>query len=84
MCQMNLEAYQEKAGQACDENFNISVLYLPQFLGMAMGVPETKTRLSLNLSVTAEFKEKYRRLIDAPGILMPESGGSLQKENGYV
>jgi len=84
MCQMNLEAYQKKVGRACDENFNISVVYLPQFLGMAMGVPETKTRLSLNLSITSEFKDKYRRLIDAPGILMPESGGSLQKENGYV
>jgi heterodisulfide reductase subunit B2 len=84
MCQMNLEAFQRKAGHACEDRFAISVLYLPQFLGMALGLPESKTRIDLNLSVTREFKDTYRQLRDTSLIPMSESGGPLQKENGYV
>ena len=81
---MNLEAFQRKAGHACEDRFAISVLYLPQFLGMALGLPESKTRIDLNLSVTREFKDTYRQLRDTSLIPMSESGGPLQKENGYV
>lgn len=84
MCQMNLEAFQKKAGHVFEDSFTISVLYLPQFLGMSLGLPETKTRIDLNLSVTREFKDMYRRLRDTSLIPMSESGGPLQKENGYV
>jgi len=84
MCQMNLEAFQKKTGHACKDNFTISVVYLPQFLGIALGLPETKTRIDLNLSVTREFKDMYRLLSDPPLITISESGGPLQKENGYV
>ena len=59
MCQMNLEAFQKKVGKANNESFNMTILYLPQFMGMAMGLPETDTRLDLNLSITKEFEKKY-------------------------
>ena len=59
MCQMNLEAFQKKVGKANNESFDMTILYLPQFMGMAMGLPETDTRLDLNLSITKEFKAKY-------------------------
>jgi len=52
MCQMNLEAFQKKVGQTCHETFNITILYLTQFLGMAMGLPEDDIRLDLNISIT--------------------------------
>ncbi|MCK5100204.1 MAG: hypothetical protein KAR45_18990, partial [Desulfobacteraceae bacterium] len=56
---MNLEAFQKKVGKANNESFNMTILYLPQFMGMAMGLPETDTRLDLNLSITKEFEKKY-------------------------
>ena len=59
MCQMNLEAFQRKIGKANNELFNMTILYLPQFMGMAMGLPEKDTRLDLNLSITKQFKAKY-------------------------
>ncbi len=62
MCQMNLEAFQKKISQACHEIFDITILYLPQFMGMAMGLPEQDIRLDLNLSITSDFKSRYHAL----------------------
>lgn len=58
MCQMNLEAYQKKISQKYKENLGISILYLPQLLGMALGLSESDVRLDLNLSITDSFREK--------------------------
>jgi len=58
MCQMNLEAYQQKISRRNCENLSITILYLPQFLGLAMGLSEGQVRLDLNLSVTAGFRRK--------------------------
>lgn len=56
MCQMNLEAYQSQAhrGQA------ISILYLPQLLGLAFGLSGGQTLLDKNLAVTNAFKDKLQ------------------------
>ncbi|THB78609.1 MAG: disulfide reductase [Desulfobacteraceae bacterium] len=59
MCEMNLEAYQKEAGLVSHESFSITILYLPQFLGMALGLPQAQTRVDLNLCVTPVFWEKY-------------------------
>ena len=58
MCQMNLEAYQKRISGMCRENLNISILYLPQFLGLALGLSEQDLRLDLNLSITKDFRDK--------------------------
>lgn len=58
MCQMNLEAFQKKVGKANNESFDMTILYLPQFMGMAMGLPDTDIRLDLNLSITKNFNIK--------------------------
>lgn len=58
MCQMNLEANQSKISDRQHEDLNKTILYLPQFLGLAMGLPETSIRLDLNLAVTKAFKAK--------------------------
>ena len=58
MCQMNLEAHQQKISRRNGENLSMTVLYLPQFLGLAMGLTEQQVRLDLNLSVTAGFRRK--------------------------
>jgi heterodisulfide reductase subunit B len=56
MCQMNLEAYQKKISGMCNEDLSMTILYLPQFLGLALGLSEQDLRLDLNLSVTKAFR----------------------------
>lgn len=58
MCQMNLEAFQKRVSRECGENLEMTILYLPQFLGLAVGLSEKELRLDLNLSVTPSFYEK--------------------------
>lgn len=58
MCQMNLEAYQKKISAKSKEDMSMTILYLPQFLGLAMGLPEEDLRLDMNLSITKEFRDK--------------------------
>jgi heterodisulfide reductase subunit B len=57
MCQMNLEAYQQKISRRCNEDLHITVLYLPQLIGLALGLPEQDLGLDLNLSLTKRFRE---------------------------
>jgi heterodisulfide reductase subunit B2 len=59
MCQMNLEAHQKKISEKFKEDMRITILYLPQFLGLAMGLTEQDLRLDLNLSVTKAFRKKF-------------------------
>ncbi|MFC1858506.1 CoB--CoM heterodisulfide reductase iron-sulfur subunit B family protein [Thermodesulfobacteriota bacterium] len=58
MCQMNLEAYQKKISRMTNEDLTITILYLPQLLGLAFGLSEKDLRLDLNLSITDSFREK--------------------------
>ena len=55
MCQMNLEAYQNKISREYKEDVKITILYLPQLLCFAFGLSEDKIRLDQNLSVTDQF-----------------------------
>jgi heterodisulfide reductase subunit C len=56
MCQMNLEAYQQKISRRCNEDLHITVLYLPQLIGLALGLAEQDLGLYLNLSITKRFR----------------------------
>jgi len=58
MCQLNLEAYQEAISKAQGEDLSISVLYLPQLMGLAFGLPQEELKLDLNLALTGPFREK--------------------------
>ena len=62
MCQMNLEAFQKKAARKSGQPVNISVLYLPQLLGLAVGLSPQQLRLDLNLAVTTPFRQKLRQV----------------------
>jgi len=57
MCQMNLEAYQNQANRYADQNLNISILYLPQLLGIAFGLSREKIGISFNLSMLKGLKQ---------------------------
>ena len=58
MCQMNLESHQKKISQIQGINLEIPVLFLPQFLGLAMGKKPGEVRLDLNLSNTKALTKK--------------------------
>jgi heterodisulfide reductase subunit B len=57
MCQMNIEAYQQKISRRHNEDLHITVLYLPQLIGLALGLSEQDLGLGLNLSITKRFQE---------------------------
>ncbi len=59
MCQMNLEAYQKKISSLSNEDLNISILYLPQLIGLALGIAKQELGIDLNLSVTDKFLKKF-------------------------
>lgn len=59
MCQMNLEAYQQKVSRLKGEDLKITILYLPQLLGLALGLSGTRLGLDLNLAVTRAFNRKF-------------------------
>ena len=58
MCQMNLDAWQSKASRMAAEDLSITVLYLPQLLGLAMGLATHELGLDLNLAIGHGFREK--------------------------
>jgi len=55
MCQMNLEGFQKYVARETSEDLSITVLYLPQLLGLAMGLSEKSIMLDKNLAVVQSF-----------------------------
>ena len=55
MCQMNLEGYQNQISRAAHKDLHRSILYLPQFLGLAMGIDHKNLSLEMNLSRVSNF-----------------------------
>ncbi len=55
MCQMNLEGYQNQVSRSAHQDLHQAVIYLPQFLGLAMGIAPDGLGLELNLSQTSAF-----------------------------
>lgn len=58
MCQINLDGWQSKASRMAGEDLSITVLYLPQLLGLAMGLNQQELGLNLNLALLDGFREK--------------------------
>ncbi len=54
MCQMNLEAFQDAAGRQAGGDLSCDVLYLPQIIGLAMGMAEEALGLTENLALSAQ------------------------------
>ena len=61
MCQMNLDAWQSKTSRMAGADLSITVLYLPQLLGLAMGLDSDELGLDLNLAVLDDFREKIKQ-----------------------
>lgn len=58
MCQMNLDSYQGQAAKMQGEDLGISVLYLPQLLGLALGLPGGDLRIESNMALTSELRTR--------------------------
>ena len=59
LCQINLEAYQRKAGRKIKEDCRIPVLYFTQLLGLALGLEPGQVALGDNLT-PVDTVLKYR------------------------
>jgi heterodisulfide reductase subunit B len=55
---MNLEAYQGAISREQGEDLSVSILYLPQFVGLALGLSKKDLNLNLNLALTDSFRGK--------------------------
>lgn len=64
MCQMNLEAYQRQAGQYAALQHRVTILYLPQLIGLAFGFSETEIALRKNVMVTQRFRQKLEKCVE--------------------
>ncbi|MBW2065517.1 MAG: CoB--CoM heterodisulfide reductase iron-sulfur subunit B family protein [Deltaproteobacteria bacterium] len=62
MCQMNLETYQNRISKNRGKDLRISILYLPQLMGLAFGLSGKELMLSHNLALTKHFQDKILEL----------------------
>jgi heterodisulfide reductase subunit B len=62
MCQMNLEAHQKKISRQRTEDLTITIVYLPQLLGLALRMDQASVELGRNLAVSNGFKEKIKAM----------------------
>jgi heterodisulfide reductase subunit B len=62
MCQMNLEGFQSQVSQLTNMNLEIAVLYLPQLLGLALGLTPDALGMGYNLALTDVFRTQLNRL----------------------
>lgn len=61
MCQLNLEGHQRKISHMCHQDLSTTVLYLPQLLGLALGIAEKELGLNLNLTGSDHLRQKLQR-----------------------
>ena len=58
MCQMNLEAYQNRVSKDNGQDLHLTILYLPQLLGLALGLAPESLGLNLNLALAPDFQHR--------------------------
>ncbi|MBW1914649.1 MAG: CoB--CoM heterodisulfide reductase iron-sulfur subunit B family protein [Deltaproteobacteria bacterium] len=60
MCQMNLEAYQNQASKYMNESLDITVMYLPQLIGLCLGLNVKDLGIDLNLTVKKDVMDRIK------------------------
>jgi len=66
MCQMNLDSFQGKVSRSAGEDLGLSVLYLPQLMGIALGLSEQDLKLNLNFAYAKNLQQKISAIPLAP------------------
>lgn len=59
MCQINLEGFQQKIAKRTGQEITVTVLYLPQLLGLALGIDTHALGLEFNLAIASAFMERF-------------------------
>lgn len=72
MCQMNLEAHQKQALQLNGHENMVSILYLPQLMGLAFGLSEEEVMLNKNMAVSDRLLTMLRTP-RPPGVDPPQA-----------
>ena len=62
MCQMNLDSFQRRVSKRSGAHLNISVLYLPQLIGLGLGLSEQELKLNLNFAYNSNLKSKLNSM----------------------
>jgi heterodisulfide reductase subunit B2 len=62
MCQTNLAGFQRRASKIKGEHLNITVFYLSQLIGLALGIDEQELKLNSNFAYTSTLKSKLHAL----------------------
>lgn len=57
LCQMNLEAYQDKVNKVYNKNFRIPIYYFTQVLGIALGIDEEALGINNNFYICEKLRE---------------------------
>jgi heterodisulfide reductase subunit B len=58
MCQMNLDSFQAKVSKVSGADLSISVLYLPQLLGLGLGLSAQQLKLDQNMALTPALRAR--------------------------
>lgn len=77
MCQMNLEGYQRQASRLKGESLSMTVVYLPQLIGLALGLSTAALGTNLNLAFTRDFQEKLNAM---PAVARPPGSAKPASE----
>jgi len=71
MCHMNLDSYQGPASRVMGRSLSIPVLFLPQLIGLAFGLPESQFMFHRHV---VSVKPVLERLSEGAGIAEPIEG----------
>ena len=63
LCQMNLEAYQDKINRQFGKNYSMPILFFTQVLGVALGMDEEKLGIQKNFYRCSKLEEIYSKKI---------------------
>jgi len=68
MCQMNLDAYQDKVSQLLGREIRIPVVFLPQLMGLAFGLPDDVLMFDRHIT-PVDFTTETQRTRSSKGTL---------------
>lgn len=63
LCQMNLEAYQEKINKKFNKNYKMPILFFTQVLGVALGLSEEELGIDKNFYRCEKLDEIYKKKV---------------------
>jgi heterodisulfide reductase subunit B len=58
LCHMNLDAYQDKVSRLFGERIQVPVLFLPQLIGLAFGLPDSVLMTDRHVSSTRPVRDR--------------------------